>query len=170
MRKNVLLSLTIVIAGLAIATPVSAVVMEQSQSQSQSTSSNSSASVTVTNGSGSGSANSEAKASQSQGQSQRIDMGTTRNVGRGRVVRGAARGAWISVNTDGHVRLSWAQRGGTCNIRYTENSDRGYKYATSAGCDEGGVTIGGLTPGVVYRFQMKQDNGPWSKAIVIKAQ
>ncbi len=62
----------------------------------------------------------------------------------------------------GNATISWPHSGGTCTIRYTENSARWYKYTTSAGCDEGQLTIGGLVPGRTYRFQVKQEGAGWS--------
>lgn len=69
----------------------------------------------------------------------------------------------------GEVKLTWSHRGGTCHVRYTEANVRSYRYSTNADCDEGGVTIGGLTRGKAYRFQVKQDDGYWSRAFTRNA-
>ncbi len=69
------------------------------------------------------------------------------------------------MNQNGAARLSWNYRGGTCTIRYTEASESMYKYATSAGCDDGGIVIGGLVPGVRYKFQVSPDGVNWSKVV-----
>lgn len=76
---------------------------------------------------------------------------------------------YIVENADGQVRLDWGYRGGTCHVRYTEANQTYYKYATAASCDDGGVTISGLIPGDKYRFQVRQDNGAWSRAVTVKA-
>lgn len=76
---------------------------------------------------------------------------------------------WKSENTDGEVRLSWDHRGGICHIRYTEVNSRAYKYSTSAACDQGEITVGGLVQGRNYRFQVRKDDGSWSKPTVVKA-
>lgn len=80
------------------------------------------------------------------------------------------RGIRKNVSTAGKVDIGWDYEGGTCNIRYTENTSQQYRYSTSAGCDEGGVTIGGLRPGRSYRFQVQKDNGAWSEPIVMIAR
>lgn len=77
---------------------------------------------------------------------------------------------WEDRDTTGQVWLGWGWRGGTCHVRYTEATNRSYKYSTSAACDNGGMTIGGLTKGTSYRFQIKQDNGYWSRPITRRAQ
>lgn len=76
----------------------------------------------------------------------------------------------VPMASNGAVRLSWGWRGGTCNVRYTEASEVVYKYATSAGCDEGGVTISGLAPGQKYKFQVSPDNVNWSKVVATTAK
>lgn len=76
----------------------------------------------------------------------------------------------VVIMNDGQVRLNWGMRGGTCHVRYTESNMNVWKYNTSAGCDEGGVTINGLQSGVSYKFQVRQDNGAWSRVMVGKAQ
>lgn len=81
-------------------------------------------------------------------------------------------GGWEAAQVEptyGAVYLSWNLRGGTCHVRYTESNQNWYKYATATACDNGGVTIGGLVPGRWYRFQVRQDNGYWLKAITRKA-
>ncbi len=85
-----------------------------------------------------------------------------------RIHRGRVLGYQVPVQY-GQVYLSWDFRGGTCHVRYTENANRYYKYSTAASCDSGGTTIGGLRPGLVYRFQVKKDDGTWSAPVRIKA-
>lgn len=70
----------------------------------------------------------------------------------------------------GEVRLGWNQRGGTCHVRYKETTSRTYNYSTQAACDDGGITIGGLVPDRAYHFQIKKDNGRWSRARRIVAE
>lgn len=81
---------------------------------------------------------------------------------------------WVSFsdnwnNNDGQVRLNWGMRGGTCYVRYTEAKSGGWNYNTSTACDDGGITIGGLMRGKNYRFQVKKDDGSWSKTRTLKA-
>lgn len=71
---------------------------------------------------------------------------------------------------DGQVRLNWGMRGGTCHVRYTEAKSSVWNYSTAAGCDEAGVTINGLKTGVNYKFQVRQNDGAWSRVMVGKAQ
>lgn len=56
-------------------------------------------------------------------------------------------------------------RGGTCHVRYTEANQSVWKYNTSAGCDDTGVTVGGLQSGQKYKFQVRQDGGAWSRVM-----
>lgn len=72
-------------------------------------------------------------------------------------------------SNDGRVTLGWDHQGGTCHVRYTESGVSNYKYSTSAACDEGDVTIGGLNRGSNYRFQVKQDEGSWSAPMTMRA-
>lgn len=117
---------------------------------------------------GSGKSKVESSQKVEQSQSQNMDMGWGNNGYR--LNRKQIRYYNVkSENTDGEAYLSWGWRGGTCHIRYTENNYRNYKYSTSAACDDGHLTIGGLQPGRLYRFQVRQDNGVWSKPIRIKA-
>lgn len=113
-----------------------------------------------------------AKSKSSMSQSQKMSFGDDHG-GRNRNEsddRGHIRRfRWSHDNSDGEVRLSWNQRGGTCTVRYTEASARNYNYTTSAACDDGSMTIGGLVPGRAYRFQVKKDNENWSKAIRLVA-
>jgi hypothetical protein len=147
------------------ALPASAMTMEQTQEVSQ----NGSARTSVSCDGGSCSGSAEATTSQTARQSQFM---TTEAVGR--VVpnrhRGTVLGVRVGANADGRVRLTWGYRGDTCHVRYTEAREKSYKYSTSANCDDGGVTIGGLTPGVKYRFQVAQGGGNWSKPVVVLAR
>jgi hypothetical protein len=123
------------------------------------------------------SASANANMTMSATQTMRVDGnvggGYARPVGRVRgtyTAPGYARvPVYVVENTDGRVRLEWGYRGGTCHVRYTEATQSVYKYATAASCDEGGVTIGGLVPGKKYRFQVRQNEGGWSRAVVVKA-
>ncbi|HYD35116.1 MAG TPA: fibronectin type III domain-containing protein [Vitreimonas sp.] len=157
-------------------TPVAAQVMVQEQTMEANTSSN--ASVTC-EGNCNGSA--EANSSVTGRQYQRMEV--SGNAGTTYVARPARRYVktktkyvhsraatpvvWVS---EGAVRLTWSLRGGTCHVRYTEASEAVYKYATAASCDDGGVTISGLTPGIRYRFQVRQNDGGWSGSVIVKAQ
>jgi hypothetical protein len=78
-------------------------------------------------------------------------------------VGGYGRGGYHSYHAqpDGKVLLTWDQRGGaTCNIAYTEARGDAYQYRTAAGCQDGAVVIGGLEPGMTYKFAVNSDNSP----------
>lgn len=159
--------LSIVVGLLAASQQIAQASVTVIQEQSQEVSSSSNASVTCT-GDCNGSANAESSATGRQWQRTEITSG--RNVV-SRSYRTSTRRiatAYIGWQSDGSVRLNWGMRGGTCHVRYTEAAESVYKYATAAGCDDGGVTIGGLTPGVRYRFQVRQNDGAWSRPVVIK--
>lgn len=143
-----------VVALLSLAAPVNAARVEQSQELEQKTT------VTV-----SGNSHSESKAEVRQWakQSQSVELP-------------AHRWGWVEVSAetadrpqDAMVTLRWPQRGGTCHIRYTEAGQRHYKYTTAASCDQGELTIGGLTAGQRYRFQVRQDNHSWSRPVTVRA-
>jgi hypothetical protein len=168
----------VIAAGATLALTASvahAVVIEQSQSEGQ----NMEVSVS-TSGTSTGSVTARATGSQSQSQSQRIETAAPveyvyshAQYVRGKYVRPVmVRTAWVTpvVMDEGQVRLSWGYRGGTCQVRYTETTRNWYAYATAAGCDDGGITINGLQAGVNYRFQVKPENGVWSRAVVVRAQ
>jgi hypothetical protein len=72
--------------------------------------------------------------------------------------------------TNATVRLSWPMRGGTCHVRYGETSANSYPYSTSTGCDNGGITIGGLVPGRSYRFQVASEGANWSSPVTVVAR
>lgn len=72
--------------------------------------------------------------------------------------------------TDGSVRINWGMRGGTCYVRYGETTTNGYSYSTNTGCDNGGITIGGLVPGRTYRFQVSTNRSNWSREMTIVAR
>ena len=76
---------------------------------------------------------------------------------------------WSVPSTDGQARIEWEMRGGSCHIRYSEVTSRGYKYSTSASCDDGGLTIGGLAQGKTYRFQVRKDGEVWSRPVTVTA-
>jgi hypothetical protein len=166
MKLSTLLSAAAVM-GLAVTTAVpiqASTVMIQEQSQEVSSSSN--ASVTCT-GECNGSASANSSASGRQWQRSEVKSGSiTRSY---KPTKKYTATAYIGWNNEGTIRLNWGMRGGTCHVRYTEANKSTYKYATSAGCDDGGVTIGGLTPGVRYRFQVRQNDGAWSRAVTAKA-
>ncbi len=85
------------------------------------------------------------------------------NAATSQITSGAAR--------TGSVKLVWNYRGSTCSVRYNEAGLKGYKYSTSAGCDEGQVVINGLVSGHQYRFQvMPEGASQWSKAVVATAR
>lgn len=148
------------------AAPAMAMTMVQSQEMTQSTSSKTS--VSCTGGECSGSA--EASSSQTGFQRQMMTTDTVpyHTVRAG--VRPYKTGVWAARAREGQVRLTWGFRGDTCHVRYTEARESSYKYTTSASCDDGGVTIGGLVPGVKYRFQVQQGTGYWSKPVVVLAR
>jgi hypothetical protein len=168
-QKRLLISSSLALVSLGLAvTPIQAIFIEQSQSVNASA--NSSASCT-----GDCSASSNSSVSVQTSQTMRVDSG---DAGYYRPVsyryhapaRAYVQPVYIVSNSDGQVRLDWGYRGGTCHVRYGEANQSWYKYATAAGCDDGGVTIGGLVPGVKYRFQVHQNEGAWSRAVVVRAQ
>ncbi len=158
---------------LIAALPVQAMVVGQTQEMSNS----SSAKVEMTGGTATtgtaATTTSEASSTAWGKQTQRVEVNSdvfTFAPVQGRRFKRVRPVAMVYVDrTDGQVRLNWDMRGGTCHVRYTEASARSYRYATAAGCDDGGVTIGGLTPGVTYRFQVRQDDGVWSLPVTVKA-
>lgn len=81
----------------------------------------------------------------------------------------SANAVWVHPAAHGEVRLSWDLRGGTCHVRYNEATTAGYNYSTSTSCDDGEIRIGGLVAGQNYRFQVRQDDGAWSRAITVRA-
>jgi hypothetical protein len=157
-------SATLLAAATFTTTSAAALTVEQSQELNNSAKT----SVTCNGGTCSGSA----EASQNGKQSQKVEVPTpTYSTGHSTVYRyRRAKTYWVPstvvMMADGQVRLSWGMRGGTCHVRYTEANQGYWKYETSAGCDDGGVTIGGLQPGVKYKFQVRQDNGAWSRVMV----
>jgi hypothetical protein len=78
--------------------------------------------------------------------------------------------AVVNMDDTGMVRVVWAQRGGTCWIRYTESDQKMYKYTTAEECDKGEALIGKLVSGRRYRFQISQDGVNWSKATTAVAR
>lgn len=137
------------------------------QSQSQSATSESSSSVTCEGNGCTGKTESSAsvrmyqRQSQGSGSSDSSDWYPSHR-------RGNYNNSWG--DTSGEVRISWDHRGGTCHVRYTEAGSKYFKYATSAACDEGGVTIGGLKTGKNYRFQVRKDSGAWSRSMTVRAE
>ncbi len=186
-KNNLMLGLVVSASSLALAVSPVAAYMEQSQQFSQSVSS----STKIENGSAE---KVEASASGSQSGSQTQIM--TGSAGADRGYNGAVGGGYTQTNRNyvyrqpkttktgygyvpgmyingldnGQVWLGWGVRGGTCHVRYTENRSRTYQYATATSCDEGGITIGGLQPGMKYRFQISQDRNRWSQPVVITAR
>jgi hypothetical protein len=163
LTRAITLSATLMATAAVTTQSASALTIEQTQELSNT------AKTSVTcNGECSGSA----EATQHGKQSQKIEMQTPvmhtakpvkYNYRAGKVVYVPST---VVMMADGHVRLSWGMRGGTCHVRYTESNQNVWKYNTSAGCDEGGTTIGGLQSGVKYKFQVRQDNGAWSRTMV----
>lgn len=72
-------------------------------------------------------------------------------------------------NTKGEVEITWDLRGGSCEVRYTEAKNARYKYFTSTSCDDGGITIGGLHPGMKYRFQVRKEGEGWQSPVTLRA-
>jgi hypothetical protein len=170
------LSAAAVLLGVVTASPAHAVFMQQSQQMSGSAN----ASSTCTGGDCNTSAQTSINTSMSQTMS--ADMGggpayapsyayvnTVYRTRPSRMGYARVQQVYVVENNNGQVRLDWGYRGGTCHVRYTEATSANYKYFTSAGCDEGGVTISGLVPGRKYRFQVRQNEGAWSRAVVVKA-
>jgi hypothetical protein len=151
------------------ALPAQALVIEQTQEMSVS----GNARVEMTGGTGTAEATSNASGKQRQ----YIEMNTaavtfapTRTHVPAKKFKKGRPVATVRVRrSDGQVRLTWDMRGGTCHVRYTEVGASTYKYETSTSCDDGGITIGGLTPGVSYRFQVRQHDGGWSLPVTVKA-
>lgn len=144
------------------ALPVQAVVVRQTQEFSSSTS------VKVEGGSD---VKAEAESNSWGKQSQRIVTDDAPEYGyrSGRPAGRSVGKTWARPANNGQVRLTWDMRGGTCHVRYTEVGAAGYNYETSASCDEGGITIGGLVSGKSYRFQVRKDDGAWSRATTVRA-
>jgi hypothetical protein len=67
------------------------------------------------------------------------------------------------------VNLSWAYRGGSCYIDYTEANQSMYKYKTVTNCDSGSITIGGLMAGTQYKFKVNQENNVNSSMVYATA-
>lgn len=182
LKMNQLVAGAGIVASLAMtATPVFAeVVSEQSQELNQSVRANVTINGYVAPGTTSPAVSAEASGSQSGSQRQsvritrpanrRYVVASRRYVPGSYVPAGYIAAPYISYLADGQAYLGWGFRGGTCHVRYTESGESYYKYATAASCDDGGVTIGGLTPGVKYRFIVSQDNRAWSRPVTIKAQ
>jgi len=164
-----LFGLTIVTASVVSAGSVLALTVNQTQELNTSTST----STTLNCVAGQNcSATAETSSSSSGKQTQHVDVLEAAQIAQYRYRSG--RVIWIPSTTvmminDGQVRLSWPIRGGTCQVRYSEANHSGWKYATSTGCDDSGVTIGGLQPGWRYKFQVQQDNGPWSRVMTGRA-
>jgi hypothetical protein len=137
------------------ATPVNALVVEQSQELNIST-------KTTSEGSSSVKSTSEANAWGKQTQSVSTEEHSY-------TYRHGHRSAWVRPMADGEVRLNWELRGGTCHVRYTEAGAKGYNYYTSTNCDDGEITIGGLVRGKAYRFQVRKDDGVWTKAVTVRS-
>lgn len=154
-----LVTLSMGLGAMAV-TPLAQAFTEQSQWQKVEQS------VTAeVNGTGTAKVESTQKAEQFQSQQMNENWG-----GNGyRYNRGYVRYYAAPAATYGQAYLGWGMRGGTCHVRYTENSNRGYKYNTSAACDDGGMIIGGLRSGWTYRFQVRKDDGAWSRPVRIKA-
>ena len=170
MKINQAFSSGLLAFSLLVLTTVSAQAKEEVRlMQEQSQGNSMSVSTECTNGN----CKSEASGSQSQEQRQYMNVGA-KNLGADDDWSWSNRkptiwGRRVGLET-GQVRLTWPMRGGTCHVRYTENSESGYKYATSASCDDGGMTIGGLQSRQMYRFQIKQDDGEWSRTTRLMAR
>lgn len=134
------------------------------QYQSQSGSTYTSTSVSCDGGNCTGSSNSESSLEMSQSQS----TGTGRGMHRDTAPRHNRNNNWK--DTSGEVSINWDHRGGTCHVRYGESISRGYRYSTSASCDDGGMTIGGLQTGKNYRVQFRKDSGAWSAPKTYRAE
>lgn len=151
----------VTIAGLSVSSVQAEMYQEQSQNSSQSTSFSFNG-----NGSGEFKSSSKLKQSQSQGTGKFED-----NWERSKPKSRHSNRRYNRAANDGTVTLSWDHRGGTCHVRYTEGwaKNGNYNYSTSAACDEGQITIGGLKPGSLYTFQVKKDDGNWSSPMRLKA-
>lgn len=163
MKSNQLLTAATLgaVATLFAASPAQALVVHQSQEMS----------VSVKTEGGNSSSTTEANAWGKQSQHVSTDEMTYsyrpgRHVGMG---NRWGKNVWVRPADDGQVRLSWDLRGGTCHVRYTEAGASGYNYETSTNCDDGGITIGGLVSGKNYRFQVRKDDGAWTRAVTVKA-
>lgn len=142
-------------ATLFAASPADALVVEQTQELNIST-------KTTSEGSSSVKSTSEASAWGKQSQHVSTDE-------HGYSYRHGHRSAWVRPTADGEVRLNWELRGGTCHVRYTEAGAKGYNYHTSTNCDDGEITIGGLVRGKAYRFQVRKDDGAWTRAVTVRS-
>ncbi len=68
---------------------------------------------------------------------------------------------YYNAQPDGKILLTWDKRGDTtCHISYTESGGYAYQYKTQAECDDGHVVIGGLVPGMEYKFAVHAENSP----------
>jgi hypothetical protein len=77
---------------------------------------------------------------------------------------------WANAGSEvGTAVVEWAHRGGSCHVQYTEVGQTVYKYQTVASCDQGQVTIGHLTLGVSYKFQVSQNGEHWSVPVTAMA-
>lgn len=166
------IGLSTIITAASLCMPLTSVSAQMSQEQRQHVTQSSSFSFNcdgncnTSNSSTSFNASSEVKQSQSQ------STGWGDSVGyKGMMyhTNGRNRSYNLNTNTDGKATIGWDFRGGTCYIRYTEANVRNYKYNTSAACDEGEKTIGGLKKGSLYRFQIKQNDGNWSDSMTLRA-
>ncbi len=82
----------------------------------------------------------------------------------------AATGVWATTgNQHGTTQIGWSSRGSSCHIKYTEAGQNVYKYETVAPCDQAMIEIGHLTPGVTYKFMVKQDGATWSPVVTARA-
>ena len=73
-------------------------------------------------------------------------------------------------NRSGSIQLVWKMRGGTCSFRYTEDTEKNYKYFTETQCNDGKLVINHLVSEKKYRFQLSQNNRDWSKSAVSLAR
>jgi hypothetical protein len=165
LTRAAILGATVITATAVTAQTATALTVEQSQELNTS----SKTSISCNSGDCSGSA----EATSNGKQNQRVEAAPT-GYKAGKATYRKGKALWMPATVvmmdDGQVRLNWGMRGGTCHVRYSEANQSAWKYQTSASCDEGGVTIGGLQSGVKYKFQVRQDNGAWSKIMVGKAE
>ena len=137
------------------------------QYQSQSGSTSTSTSVSCNGGNCTGSSSSESSLELHQSQSTDAGNGMHHNTMH-QAPRHNRNNNWK--DTSGEVSINWDHRGGTCHVRYGESTSRGYRYSTSASCDDGGMTIGGLQTGKNYRVQYRKDSGAWSAPKTYRAE
>lgn len=75
-------------------------------------------------------------------------------------------GLWAAAGDHaGTVKLGWSNRGGSCDVKYTEAGQQTYKYATVTNCDSAVLEVGHLTPGVKYKFVVSNDDHVWSAPV-----